>query len=160
MNARQKEIERLAREIEAEAEEEKARTARLAKAEPPKPKQNGGFRNANAERQRAENERLADKYITRDGKPPVDDEVDRLSDLSDADYEQERKAAASALGVRVSALDKFVAAVKGARTEGLVPEPEPWPDPVVGADLLDLIADTARDHVVLPDGAALRSRCG
>ena len=25
---------------------------------------------------------------------------------------------------------------------------------VVGADLLDLIADTARDHVVLPDGAA------
>jgi hypothetical protein len=97
MNARKEEIERLAREIEAEAEEEKARTARLT-----------------------------DKYITREGKPPVDDEVDRLSDLSDVDYEQERKAAASALGVRVSALDKFVAAVKGARTEALVPDPEPW----------------------------------
>ena len=154
MNARQEEIERLAREIEAEAEEEKARTARLAKAEPPKPKQNGSFRNANAERQRAENARLADKYITRDGKPPVEDEVERCRDLSDAEYEQERKGVAAGLGIRVSALDRFRAAGKAPAADGLVPEPEPWPDPVVGADMLDLLADTARDHVILPDGAA------
>jgi Protein of unknown function (DUF3631) len=149
---RQTEIDCLAREMQAEAEEAKARAERLAKPEPPK--QNGGFRNANAEPQRAESAKLADKYITRDGKAPVEDEVDRLSDLSDADSEQERKAAASALGVRVSALDKLVAAVKGGRAEGLVPEPEPWGDAVVGDELLDLIVETARDHVVLPGGAA------
>jgi putative DNA primase/helicase len=141
MSDRQEEIDRLARELQDEAEEAK-------------PKPNGGtFRNANEERRKAESSRLADKYISRDGKPPVDDEVERLRELSDTDYEQERKAAASGLGVRVSVLDRFVAAAKTGKAESLKPEPEPWADPVAGDDLLDLIAETALDHVVLPDGA-------
>src|SRR5262245_24467375 len=68
------------------------------------------FRNANAERQREEDARKADKYITRDGKPPpVTEEVKRLRDLPAADYEQTRKEAAADLGIRVTVLDRFVA---------------------------------------------------
>ena len=116
------EVNREAWRLAYEEEGKKAKAAEKAK-------QNGGFRDANAERRRAQDAALADKYITRDGKPPVEDEVERLRDLSDADYEQERKGAAAGLGIRVSALDRLVAAGRAAASDdGFVPEPEPWPD--------------------------------
>jgi putative DNA primase/helicase len=120
-----------------------------------KAKANGGFRNANAERQREASSRLADKYISKDGGAPVvQDEVSRLSDLSAASYDQERKSVAEELGIRVSTLDRLVSEAKAVETDGLAPEPEPWPSAVAGDDLLDLIADTVRDHVILPNGTA------
>ena len=76
MDKLQDDIDRLAREIQAEAEEEEARTARLANG-------GGNFRNANAERRRAEGARLADKYITKDGAAP---QLDELGGMSPAEY--------------------------------------------------------------------------
>ena len=40
------------------------------------------------------------------------------------------------------------------------PEPEPWPEPVDGAALLDEIATTIRAHVVMPDDGRDAARCG
>jgi hypothetical protein len=111
------------------------------------------FPNANLKRQREASARLADKYITKDGKPPpVEEEVKRLSGLSAIEYGQTRRAAAADLGVRVARLDDYVAAASGVAcaTSMLPPVPEPWSEPVDGDDLLDQIART----VILPDGAA------
>jgi putative DNA primase/helicase len=70
-------------------------------------------------------------------------EAVRLAALPELEYERVRKEEAKRLHVRVSALDK---AVKQARPKDddtragsavVLPEVEPWPDPVDGAELLD-----------------------
>jgi hypothetical protein len=79
----------------------------------------------------------------------------RLSKLSRADYDRVRVVEASALGIRIATLDKETEAlrprIKGeANGSDLVLfEPEPWPYPVDGAELLDEIAATIRMHVVV-----------
>jgi hypothetical protein len=72
-------------------------------------------------------ERIADKYIAKDGGPPVDvkGEIERLAKLSVLDRERERKLVAAKLSMRVSALDQ---AVEAKREELSAPEPEPEPD--------------------------------
>jgi putative DNA primase/helicase len=91
----------------------------------------------------------------------VDMEITRLAGLSALEYEQQRKAAADKLGFRASMLDKLVAAERaklnpdghdGKQGHAIsFPEPEPWPDPVDGAKLLDEIAAAIRRHVVMFD---------
>lgn len=71
-------------------------------------------------------------------------------------YDRARKPAAERLGVSVTALDS---AVKAARKDGAADtlpgkplhfdEPEPWPYPVPGADLLDVIEATIKRFSVL-----------
>jgi putative DNA primase/helicase len=90
-----------------------------------------------------------------------DAEIERLAKLPLVEYERARKAAAEKLGVRTSMLEKLV---KAKRTElGLdgedgkqghaiaFPDPEPWPDPVGGAALLDAISDAIKRHVILSE---------
>jgi uncharacterized protein DUF3631 len=89
-------------------------------------------------------------------------ELERLARLSPLDYDRARKDAGKRLGIsRLSLLD---ALVKAKRAElGLDGDdgkqghaiefatPEPWPQPVNGAELLDAITTVIRRHVVLPD---------
>jgi putative DNA primase/helicase len=91
--------------------------------------------------------------ITRD-----DAEIARLAALPSLEYERERKSAAKRLGIRVAKLDGLVAAARvhagasntGGRGRPLdLHEPEPWPEPVLGAKLLDELSTTIRRHVVL-----------
>jgi hypothetical protein len=77
------------------------------------------------------------------------------------DYELQREAVAKGLGIRVSALDKFVQEARGGddsdRGQGRVlslPEPEASPEPVEGATLLDALVAHLRRYVVLMEGAA------
>jgi putative DNA primase/helicase len=67
------------------------------------------------------------------------------------------------LEVRVGTLDKEVARARGQSeaedsedpsVAAFLADPEPWPEPVSGADLLDRLTEIMRAHLVLPSGAA------
>jgi putative DNA primase/helicase len=96
------------------------------------------------------------------GNDPVDSEITRLAKLSTVEYENQRKGVAEILGLRASILDKLVAAERarlnpddGSKQGHAIafPDPEPWPDPVAGAALLDNLAAAIRKYVVLSDHA-------
>jgi putative DNA primase/helicase len=82
-------------------------------------------------------------------------EITRLAKLPLTAYSRERKATAARLGCPLAILDKAVAAERGnGGTSGQgrpldLPEPERWPEPVDGADLLDELARTIREYVIL-----------
>ena len=81
------------------------------------------------------------------------------------EYGRARRPAGKALGdIPLDILDKAVRAKRAelgldAEDDGKqgqaisFPEPEPWPEPVDGAELLDDIAKAIRRHVVMPDHA-------
>ena len=149
MDKLQDEIDRLAREIQAEAEEEEARTARLANG-------GGNFRNANAERRRAESARLADKYITRDGSAP---QLDDLGGMSPAEYGVVRADLAGDLGIPKHLLDdeykerhKRPVGRSGERPHWSV---EPAEHPVKGGDLINKVSRRIKRHVVMDDEQVL-----
>jgi hypothetical protein len=90
-------------------------------------------------------------------------ELERLARLSALDYGRARKEAAKRLGTTVAFLD---IAIKTKRAElgiggngGIqgraveYEEPEPWPEPVDGAKLLDELAASAKRFTVLPPDA-------
>ena len=68
-------------------------------------------------------------------------EIVRLANLNPVQYEHERKDAAERLRLRASVLDRLVSAERPVN-EGMqgralsLPEPEPWPQPVDGGELL------------------------
>ena len=82
--------------------------------------------------------------------------VERLAALPLLAYEQCREAEAKALGIRVQALDKEVAAARRQpEAQSLdLPEPAPWAEKVDGDDLLNQIAKTFCRYLALPHGAA------
>ena len=82
-----------------------------------------------------------------------------LAALSPVEYDQRREEARKRLGVRVTTLDAEVAKRRPATesdtdTTDLFSDPDPWPDPVDGAAMLDALATSFTRYVVLPDGAA------
>ena len=92
-------------------------------------------------------------------------EIARLARLSTIEYERDRKTGAERMGVRIPILDRLVEGerarlgLSGGAPDGKqghavsFPEPEPWPEPVDGASLLNGIAAAIRQHVVLTDHA-------
>ena len=84
----------------------------------------------------------------------------RLAALPSAEYDRCREQEANALGVRVSTLDAEVEKLRGETGGHLqgcaveIPEIEPWPEPVEGAETLDAIAAAITRYVALPSGAA------
>ncbi len=93
--------------------------------------------------------------------PEAEGEISRLAKLDNLEYERERKDVAKRLKFRAPILDRLVAAERDQFDDGSIqgrslslPEPEPWPEPVDGAELLDAISMIIRRHVVMPDHAA------
>ena len=92
---------------------------------------------------------------------PLNDEAElqRLAKLPPLDYDREREAAAKRLGCRVGTLDAAVQARRptpeATKGRGLsLPEPNPWPEPVGGGELLDALVAAVRRHVIFRPAAA------
>ena len=91
-----------------------------------------------------------------------DERLARLAALKPLDYDRCRKAEAEAAGVQPRALDAAVKQYRGKQaddddadeTPDFLTDPEPWPDPVDGADLLNRIVEAFSLHIVLPPGGA------
>lgn len=90
-----------------------------------------------------------------------DAEIRRLAELPLGEYEKRRAAASQQLGYRASILDKAVNAMRhqiepenGQGSPLSLPEPEPWPDPIDAAALLNDISLAILRHVVMPKAAA------
>ena len=93
--------------------------------------------------------------------PDAKTEISRLAGLGKLEYEGERKRVAKLLHFRTPALDHLVAAERDQVDDGnrqgralRLPEPEPWPEPVNGADVLTSASTIIRQYVVMPDEAA------
>ncbi|TVR05824.1 MAG: hypothetical protein EA385_17265, partial [Salinarimonadaceae bacterium] len=88
------------------------------------------------------------------------DDLARLALLSPLDYDRVRDGEAKRRGVRVSTLDNEVKRLRAGADEeepsagSKLDDPEHWPQPVDGADLLDRLTHAVRKHVILPGGAA------
>ena len=94
--------------------------------------------------------------------PDLDAAVAALAKLKPLEYERVRESVAKRLVVRVGALEQEVAQQRGdaepdAPGSGRVlalEDPEPWPEAVDGAALLDDLADVFPKFLVLSEGAA------
>ena len=93
----------------------------------------------------------------------IDDEtvIERLAGMPLLDYERVREAEAKSLGVRVLPLDKLVELTRRQRDNQESPadtfevsDPEPWPEHVDGATLLNDLAEAIAKYLVLPAGAS------
>jgi putative DNA primase/helicase len=87
--------------------------------------------------------------------------LSRLAALPPLEYERARKVAADKLGIsRLTALDAEVATRRPKTTDGgqgfavELPDVQPWPDPVDGAEILSAVAVRFALYVALPPGAA------
>ncbi len=83
--------------------------------------------------------------------------VERLAKLSPMEYDKVRDAEAEKLGIRVSTLDAEVKKARGAtgddNAQGQavdLAEPDPWPHPVDGVNLLDEVRATISGYIALP----------
>ena len=113
-------------------------------------------------REKREAQKKADRYIARDGgapSPETKTKLDELGEMGPTEYGRRRDALAEDLGIGKAFLDiEWKARRRGAAPtseddDALPPDPEPWPDPVVGAKLLDEIVASARSHLILRPGA-------
>jgi len=93
--------------------------------------------------------------------PPAQNEDEVIRDLAAMnrmDYDRQRKGAAKLLRVQVKTLDERVNAARRPKEEAgaanaLFPTVEPWPAPVIPAELLDEVAETIKRFLVLsPEG--------
>ena len=88
--------------------------------------------------------------------------VKRLTAMEREDYLAARKSEAKRLDVPAGELDRLVAKARGDDDHGeqasgvtvLFAEPEPWPQTVDGAELLDAIVETLTSHVILSPAEA------
>ena len=77
------------------------------------------------------------------------------ANLAESKISQIARMVSTALDTRASALENDCRPVPTAGSNTMAPkDPEPWPEPVNGAALLDEIKSVIRDHVVLKDSEA------
>jgi putative DNA primase/helicase len=87
--------------------------------------------------------------------------IHALAQLSPLEYDRARKGFARELGIRVETLDAEVARVRNQLHEDAMLQsalatlrsPEPWPEPVNGAEVLTQVADRFNHYLILPPGA-------
>ena len=99
--------------------------------------------------------------------PCNDKQLSELADMSPVQYGQRRGALAKALGTSLAFLDqeyherrKRADGREAEVGDSFLQDPDPWLEPVDVADLLNVLCETAKSHLVLPDGAAERSPFG
>ncbi len=84
----------------------------------------------------------------------AEEKFQALAELSHFDYERLRISMAEEMEIRVSALDKEVDLRRrtGVDSNHLdLNDPEPWPEPVNGVELLDAIERELQNYIVVPD---------
>jgi hypothetical protein len=90
---------------------------------------------------------------------PVDKKVAELAVLSRLEYDRRRKDEAKNLGIKLTTLDREVAAARAQAEEDDAALPhwhvEPWPEAVDGAVLLADVERTFTRYVYLPTGASV-----
>lgn len=80
-------------------------------------------------------------------------EIERLAALGGIEYDRERKASATKLGIRIDTLDSEVKTHRPAlESDGnhraiTWPEADPWPEPVNGVALLHSLAEVIERHM-------------
>ena len=86
--------------------------------------------------------------------------IQKLAALPAVEYDRQRQTVAAELGIRVQTLDaeveKYRPHTAGKELQGeaaIFNEPEPWPDPVDGSEVLADVARTLASYVHLPAGA-------
>jgi hypothetical protein len=87
--------------------------------------------------------------------PPA--KLDEMAQLAPAEYGQRRQALSDEYCIGLKYLDmEYEGRRKSTKTDGdcetLPPDPEPWPHPVDGAELLDDIVESATTYLVLRKG--------
>ena len=92
------------------------------------------------------------------------EEVESLAELanfSPVQYGQRREALAEQLNINLAFLDqeyrerrKHAKGQEVEQDESFLRDPDPWLEPVNGADLLNALCEMAKSHLVLPDGTA------
>lgn len=84
----------------------------------------------------------------------------RLAALSPAEYDRVRKNEAAALRIQLTTLDSEVEKLRektGGDLQGCavnLPDVEPWPDTVNGAEVLSAVSSRVSQYIALPPGAA------
>src|SRR5262249_8555157 len=89
--------------------------------------------------------------------PEVAAEIHRLANLPDLDYDRERKSVAEKLGVRTQTLDEAVKKLRPSGPTDIGPQgrslnlsdPEPWPEPVDGENLLNDLVNAINRYVIM-----------
>jgi putative DNA primase/helicase len=104
----------------------------------------------------------ADEKLKKNADATLQVEIARLAALSLLHYEQQRKAAAIGLSIRVSVLDDMVEAARPPGSGGVgqgtplnIVEIVPWSDPVEGEKLITDLVKAIRSHVILTEEQAL-----
>jgi Protein of unknown function (DUF3631) len=88
--------------------------------------------------------------------PDADAEIERLMQLSDFEYERQKKGAAKKLGVGVGYLDRLRKAMHMTKVDNRpghaisFPTIEPWPEPVDGSALLAELVNAIGKHIIMP----------
>ena len=117
-------------------------------------------RSPDLERRRAAAARKADKYISADGSKPDLSRLDTIGTLSPIEYGARRDDLAKEMGAPRTFLDaeykeRRKAAAKDAGGDAeFLSDPEPWQDPVDGAELLAEISAAITKHIALQDREA------
>ncbi len=97
---------------------------------------------------------MSDKEVF--DKKIIDEELNRLAGLSILEYELERDEKAKDMGMRASALDKIVSAIRMEKAEDaaedVVEELSPWGEPVDGDALLSDVVRQITSHTVMQAG--------
>ncbi|CAN7311394.1 DUF3631 domain-containing protein [Bradyrhizobium sp. LjRoot220] len=103
-----------------------------------------------------EGERISQPTLSSSIPKSDEDEISRLTVLSDLDYHRQRLVSAKGLGIPLASLDKLVKAAKAIPIEKSgqgraleLREYEPWPIQVDGSALLDEMVGAVRSYVVL-----------
>jgi putative DNA primase/helicase len=104
---------------------------------------------------------IGDENAPQPGGKTDEETLQRLAAVSRIEYDRIRLEEADKLGVRVTTLDAEVERKRAKPSEGeslqgtavKLPDVEPWPEPVNGAEILDQVARRFEHYVVLPQGA-------
>ncbi len=102
-------------------------------------------------------ERLAESQAAADAESEHDAALRHLAGLSPIEYDNVRQEKADELGCRVATLDDAVKNAQRHEDDSImkgITDPEPWPEPVCGAELLDQLVSEIESYCKMVPGAS------